>query len=350
MERKLRLLLLLIVVAQLPALSQDIHYSQFYNAPFNMNPALTGIFSGDIRIMGNHRFQWASVPADFKTVTLGGDVKIRGSEYSTGFFAVGFHFNFDQAGFTNMAHSNFNLPVSYTQKISKRFFTTIGFQVGHHQRRFSLRGISFDSQYTLPGGYDPNNPNNEVVNNAENNNFFDFSAGINFRLQSLADNQLLYPQQNRSKLDFGIGIFHLTRPNQSFIEGSTLLLPVRVSPYAFGTLMVDPKLDIVGRLGAKVQDQYLEALAGMGVKYHVSTDPGNEIAVQAGVNLRFQDFGDAYAPTFEVFYKNWHASFSYDINISGFNAATRGDGGLEFAVGYIIKTVPMLSPDNCRLL
>lgn len=343
-------MLLIFLMAHLKAISQDIHYSQFYNAPFNINPGLTGIFSGDIRFMGNYRSQWPSDPGDFKTVTLGGDIKLRGSAYSTGFFAVGLHFNFDEAGFTNLSHTNISLPVSYTQKISKRFFTTVGFQIGMHQRRFSLNGISFDSQYLEPTGYDPNNPNNEVVNNVDNNNFVDFSAGINFRLQSLADNQLLYPQRNRSKLDFGIGIFHLTRPNQSFLEGSTLLLPVRLSPYAYGTMMVDPKLDIVGRLGAQIQDQYLEALAGMSLKYHISTDPGEGIAVQAGVNLRFQDFGDAYSPTFELFYKNWRASFSYDVNISGFNAATRGNGGPEFSISYIIKKIPMLSPDNCRLL
>ena len=350
MKRQILLVLLLFILAHFKAISQDIHYSQFYNAPFNINPGLTGIFSGDIRLMANYRSQWSSVPADFKTVTMGGDIKIRGAEISTGFFAVGFHFNYDQAGFTNLAHSNFSIPVSYTKRISRRFFTSVGFQLSSHQRRFSLKGISFDSQYTNPGGYDPNNPNNEVVNDLPNNNFIDFSAGINFRLQSLADNQLLYPQRNRSKLDFGLGVFHLTRPNQSFVEGGTLLLPIRISPYAYGTMMINPKLDLIGSLGAQVQDQYLEALAGISAKYHVSTDPGNEVAIQAGINLRFQDFGDAYSPTFELFYKNWRASFSYDVNISGFNAATRGNSGPEFSISYIIKKIPLLSPDNCRLL
>ncbi len=352
MKRQLHLLLLIFLIAHFKAISQDIHYSQFYNAPFNVSPSLTGIFSGDTRITSNYRTQWNSVAKGFgyETFTLGVDHKFRGAEYATGFFAVGLHFNFDQAGFTNLAHSNLSLPIAYTKRISRRFFTTVGFQVSVHQRRFSLKGISFDSQYTNPGGFDPGNPNNEVINNLDNNNFVDFSAGINFRLQSLADNQLLYPQRNRSKLDFGMGVFHLTRPNQSFIEGSTLLLPVRLSPYAFGTLMVNPKLDLVGRLGAQVQDQYLEALAGMGLKYHLSTDPGNEIALQAGVNLRFQDFGDAYSPTFELFWKNIRASFSYDVNISGFNAATRGSGGPEFSLSYIFKKIPTLAPDNCRLL
>ena len=32
--------------------SQDLHYSQFYNAPLVISPALTGIFNGDQRFYG----------------------------------------------------------------------------------------------------------------------------------------------------------------------------------------------------------------------------------------------------------------------------------------------------------
>jgi len=55
--------------------AQDFHYSQFYNAPLHLNPALTGIFRGDIRAMGNYKSQWTDVPVDYKTVTLAVDKK-----------------------------------------------------------------------------------------------------------------------------------------------------------------------------------------------------------------------------------------------------------------------------------
>ena len=56
--------------------SQDLHYSQFYNAHVNINPALTGIFNGDVRVAGNYRSQWKAVPVPYMTFTGAGDFKI----------------------------------------------------------------------------------------------------------------------------------------------------------------------------------------------------------------------------------------------------------------------------------
>ena len=41
--------------------SQDIHFSQFYMSPLNLNPAMTGVMNGNIRLTGNYWNQWASV-------------------------------------------------------------------------------------------------------------------------------------------------------------------------------------------------------------------------------------------------------------------------------------------------
>ena len=41
--------------------AQDIHFSQFYMSPLNLNPALTGVMNCNTRFVGNYRNQWASV-------------------------------------------------------------------------------------------------------------------------------------------------------------------------------------------------------------------------------------------------------------------------------------------------
>ena len=51
----------------LTGMAQDIHFSQFYFSPLNLNPAATGIFDGDYRIAGNHRQQWRSVTTPYTT-------------------------------------------------------------------------------------------------------------------------------------------------------------------------------------------------------------------------------------------------------------------------------------------
>jgi hypothetical protein len=40
---------------------QDIHFSQFFQAPLLRNPSLAGIYTGDIRVQTVYRDQWNSV-------------------------------------------------------------------------------------------------------------------------------------------------------------------------------------------------------------------------------------------------------------------------------------------------
>jgi len=41
--------------------AQDLHYTQFYNAPHTYNPAHVGVYSGDQRMQGSLRDQWFSL-------------------------------------------------------------------------------------------------------------------------------------------------------------------------------------------------------------------------------------------------------------------------------------------------
>ncbi len=58
--------------------SQDIHFSQFYMSPLNLNPAMTGVMNGNIRLTGNYRNQWASVLRDksFRTYSVSYDQRV----------------------------------------------------------------------------------------------------------------------------------------------------------------------------------------------------------------------------------------------------------------------------------
>ena len=41
--------------------AQDIHFTQWMFSPLNLNPAETGRFDGDYRVVGNYRSQWGAV-------------------------------------------------------------------------------------------------------------------------------------------------------------------------------------------------------------------------------------------------------------------------------------------------
>src|SRR5258705_8651271 len=82
---------------QLTASSQDVHFSQFFEAPLWRNPSLAGIFTGDVRVQAVYRDQWNSVTNAYKTGSLNAEYKMpvgKGNDFVT----TGIEVLFDRAG------------------------------------------------------------------------------------------------------------------------------------------------------------------------------------------------------------------------------------------------------------
>ena len=95
--------------------SQDIHFSQFFEAPLYRNPALAGIVNGDYRIQTVYRSQWNSITNAYKTTSINAEYKlpVRNDDYLTLALQV-FH---DKAGTTNLTTTIFCVkiaPVSFS--------------------------------------------------------------------------------------------------------------------------------------------------------------------------------------------------------------------------------------------
>src|SRR6187549_3155893 len=76
---------------------QDLHFSQFFEAPLLRNPSLAGIFTGDIRVQGVYRDQWNSVTNAYRTGSLNAEYKMpvgRGNDFIT----TGVQALFDKSG------------------------------------------------------------------------------------------------------------------------------------------------------------------------------------------------------------------------------------------------------------
>src|SRR5215216_1986707 len=85
------------VIYNLTSFCQDIHFSQFFEAPLLRNPALAGIFSGDLRIQGVYRTQWNSVTVPYQTASLNGEYKLPIGK-SDDFLTLGGEILYDKAG------------------------------------------------------------------------------------------------------------------------------------------------------------------------------------------------------------------------------------------------------------
>lgn len=350
LKRKLYLgLLAFWVVLGLQA--QDIHFSQFANSPSNLNPALTGVFRGNTRLLANVRNQWGSVPVDYLTFSAGGDFKIPKRFDKNGFFAAGLAFNYDRAGLSRLNLTNLNLSGSYTHQLSPRAFLSAGLQAGFSRRGFDIDELTFDGQYdpTL-SGYNPSKDHGEQFETFSNN-FADLSAGINFRFQDFTSCEIVNDLSKRSYLDVGLGLFHFNRPDQNFGNNGDTKLFMRWSPYLLGNLQVHEVVDVFANLNFQFQGPYREWLAALGGRAYLDRTPGSQVSLALNCGYRFNDeFGDAIIPAVELQVDRIYASFSYDINISEFQVATRGRGGPEFSVRYIITRVCFDNKYFCPLL
>ncbi|HEY0039687.1 MAG TPA: type IX secretion system membrane protein PorP/SprF, partial [Flavisolibacter sp.] len=65
--------------------AQDIHFSQFFEAPLYRNPALAGIVNGDYRIQTVYRSQWNSITSAYKTTSINAEYKlpVKNDDYLT---------------------------------------------------------------------------------------------------------------------------------------------------------------------------------------------------------------------------------------------------------------------------
>jgi len=340
LKTKLRLLIPVLLLGSISLRAQDIHFSQFYNAPMTMNPALTGMSKGDIRLNGLYRSQWKTANSPYKTFDVSAEKKFYNINHDRWWFSAGINLFHDRAGAGHLTNNRAMLTGSYTRMLDRNSFMTLGAAVGLGQRSFDLGNLTFDNMWN-GDVFDPNRPANEAFD--DTNIFFpDLGTGLNLRRQ--------WPR-SRTKMDLGAGIFHLNKPNQSFYKNDRSNLPLRASYYIMPTVQVNEKGDIVGAATAQNQGEYFEALVNVGYRYHISTQRSKEIAVQLGFGYRFNSIGDALMPAAELHYRDLMVGLSWDMNVSKFSTATRHNGGPEIAIRYILhKVYPIKLFKACPLI
>ncbi len=320
------LIVFLLLTGSLKVTAQDIHFSQFNNTPANLNPALTGVFPGDLRFIGNYRSQWESVPVPYQTFSGAFDTKLFHSRLGKdAFLGWGVVFNHDVAGNADLSLSQVGGNLAYTRQLSESILATVGVQLMAGQRSVHPEQLTFEEQWN-GDIFDPNSSNNEFFNST-NKGLYSVSTGFNLHYQV---------EGTRTKFDLGAGIFHLNQPDVSFNGAPDVKLPMKFNPHFVSSFQVSPDFDVRFNALFSKQTSYQEILGGIALRYHLNVEKNKELAVQAGVATRLKD---AVIPSVELQARNWTAGFSYDINTSAFKTATLRRGGPEFFIQYIIWKV-----------
>jgi type IX secretion system PorP/SprF family membrane protein len=305
------------------ARSQDIHFSQFFEAPLLRNPALAGIFTGDYRVQTIFHDQWNSFTNAYRTGSLSGEYKIpigSGNDHLT----AGIQIVYDKAGTAALSTTELLPALNYSKSLSdeKTMYLSVGFMGGFVEKTIDLSKVTTNSQYNGTA-YDPALPDGEPFL-TPSVHYLDGSLGISFNSS--------FGKDQRNTLFAGFSYQHLNRPKNSFYKNPTIELDPKyvlsggmkfdINEYTYFTLQAD-----ISRQGSAQ-----ETIGGALYSMKLGDDPENTpYTLHLGAFLRWKD---AIIPVLKLETHSLAVSISYDVNVSELKTASQGQGGFELSLAY----------------
>lgn len=290
---------------------QDVQFSQYYNSPLYLNPALTG--TGDnTRGILNYRSQWTALPSPYVSSALSFDHYI--APYNSG---VGMIIKRDRQGDAGLASTDVSLIYSYHVYLGENLTFIPALQAGVVNRTINYADLVFGDQLSNSGA--TNLPTSDNFPMGAKKTFLDFSAG-----------GILFSD----KFWIGLSQHHLNKPNQSFVGESSL--PRKMSLHGGYKIFLEEPVkpgmyhsgrkekSIIPTFNYKMQGEfdqldlgvygiYQHFMAGLwyrGVpvkKYKDGLNNNESLIMLVGVNYMGLSFG-----------------YSYDLTISSFKPGSGG--------------------------
>ena len=314
----------LLIFISVSSSSQDIHFSQFFEAPLLRNPSLAGIYTGDIRVQGVYRDQWNSFTNAYRTGSINAEYKMpigKGDDFIT----TGIQSLFDKSGTVGLATSHLLPALNYHKSLSntKVMYLSLGFMGGLVRKSIDISKMTTDNQYG-PGGFNPTAPTGENFL-APNFTSWDANVGMSFNTT--------FGKEQSNSLFIGGAYHHLNRPKNSFYRNPDIELNAK---YVFSTgikLKMDNYSSFTIQADHSSQGSFSETIGGALYSYSLGEDPDNPpYTLYAGAFLRFRD---ALIPVIKMDIKSISVAISYDVNVSPLKTASQGRGGFELSVAYI---------------
>lgn len=338
MKKVLLLVLLLGMAWQMNA--QDPHLSQFYAAPLQLNPALTGVINGNYRASFLYRSQWGEILQDestsqFRTMAASFDFRFPIKKNALG---LGLAMMNDKAADSNFGTTRAGLALNYMQNVDQygRHYITLGLQADMIQRSFGIDNLRFGNQWNGLD-YDPtivqDNPAYLATLNQQFT-FFDASAGLLYFMRG---------RNKRTTAYAGVSALHINQPNEA-LGTDVAKLPIKYSIHSGVNFPIAKKFDLLPKFLFQFQGQNIEMLYGTDVRFIFDDKFPSGNAFRLGALYRMvggQNANNANGINSESIALltgiNFHGldiGVAYDINISQNVPATFTRGGFEVALSY----------------
>lgn len=292
----------------------DPHFSQYYAYPLWLNPALTGVIDGDLRVNLNYRNQWNNITSPFSTAGF----SVEGATSKN--LNLGVNILNQSAGDAGYNYFNGYASLAYTgvkfgeEQMSRLVF---GVQAGVLNRKFDPSKFQWGSQYSPIAGYDPNASSNEILTRTSSM-VFDANFGVLFYDANPA---------HRVNVFVGGSAAHLTQPEDPFVQGSGNKLPIRYTGHAGARISVSEMVSITPNVLYMKQRTAEEKMFGAYSQIMI-----NETSdFMLGFNYRIKD---AVVPYVGFHYDALTLGLSYDANTSNLNRLTSGSNAFEISLSY----------------
>lgn len=322
-----------LVVFSVSLKAQDIHFTQFYMSPLNLNPAMTGVMNCKTRMIANYRNQWSAILTAnaYNTYSVSYDQKIPVGRED--YFGIGGSIWGDVAGESRFGTTQGRISMSYSKKMAgyrkKASYLVIGADAALTNRGISEADLRWPSQIG-PAGPIIGQPSGE---NFQDTDFLygDIAAGLLFF--SIID--------NNTNWYFGAAMHHLNKPNVSFL-GSDVDLYSRYTMHAGLQFELQKRITLLPFGVYMAQGPHRSLNAGANLRFAMgpsrTTNQSWEVGTWYRVGNKVEGglHSDAVILSSRFNYENFGIGFSYDINVSGLRQASPANGAFEFSLVYNI--------------
>jgi type IX secretion system PorP/SprF family membrane protein len=310
---------------------QDLHYSQYSIAPWQLNPAHTGLFQGNYRFALQHRQQYKSVPVPYSTISAGGDFQRKLNKRPGIFWTGGLIINNDQAGDAHYRQTQFLPTLGLIKKIGKDSidFISLAFRPGWIFTGVDPGLMTFESQFN-GDGYDASMSSGESFTDRRFS-APDFSLGFAWN----------HFNSERNQITTGLSLMNIIKPKDGYLQNATQWRSRRINVFASITTALNSRIDLLPEMMLQFQNKFWEATPGTRLRFWLPDGKGAYYGLYAGLHYRLRD---ALLVSAQLDYGAWRGGISYDITMSSLRNANNSRGGFELHLIYLFRKIEIPKP------
>ncbi len=322
----------MLLLISVTSYAQDIHFSQYNEAPQLLNPGATGVYNGYVRAIINYKNQWTAMGNAFNTSAASIDFPL-GKKENKAHIGAGINFFSDKAGDAKIGLTEGALCLSGILPINRLNTLSMGISIGAAQHKANYGALQWGNQYDGLG-FNTQITSNEPIP-ATSFTYVDLSAGLYYEYYSGKNTMELNEQK---RLAIGFAYYHMNRPEQTDYTVTEKLYGKFVGCINGHFDVNGSKFSVLPTFACFVQGSNNEYNLGCLVRYRIKnptkvTGFFTESGISLGASYRFRD---AFIPQVNYEIGNFNVGVSYDITTSSYSAASRHNGGAEIHLKYII--------------